>query len=1036
MAVTIERLIAEVEANPAGAIAALEGLSVAIDVVARDRTATIDVDVDQGAARAARAMQQLEGVAGGMQNAVGGAMSMLSGLGGAASQATTSLGGASGAGKGLMSSFSMMGRSGGNAVLMLVTMAAKALVMGTVLAGLYSAATIAAGALQALAAAGMALYGALAPLVGLLGALPVGLGSIVGVIGTIKMGMGGISEALSAVKTAEAGSAGSTYNAAAASRQLRDARRGIVDATKQVTKAEENLARATKAVADARVAAAGDLVQYRRDVRNALWDEEEALRRLKQAQENLDKAQKKAGKSGAILSKETDDFTGKIYEVARVSADAIDEQEDRADAEWAVVQAQRALTLAQERTADSKKVLNEAERRGIEGSERVQSALEQQKNAQEALADAHENVARAQERLADVQAMQAEQARGGAAANSALRDALAELTPAGREFVRFLVEEFMPAWKKVKDAAQEGLLPGVQAGLTSLMQTFPIMADEAKIWGIQLGSAVQEILSHFTTEDMVAEWLTLSEIFRDVMFGSAREGTKGMIDALIPLGEIFISVTKAAAPMTKMLTNDIVDGLNGISRWMKKPENAKKMEGFFTGAYEMGGLFMKVVRGLGGLLWRLAVAARPLGEWFLKGWAERLGNLNKKLDEGGLETLKQWFEDMKPALTEGWGLVSDFFKALFTPTQQGAEDSPLVNFLKSMREDFIPAFTTLLETLGGDNEGASKFSDVLTSIITAITNLVEDPQPIHDFIDSVKMIIDTIGLVAKSTEVATFFNIFAQMARMLEIWDGWQKLKENNRTGIETWERDLMPRIDNVISGIATALDMIPIVGPIMSALWLFLGAWWKTIMGIFVTGDIGASFALGFEDVASRIRRAFANALNPVIEKINEVRRLATILSLGKIRLDPIAYIDAYKEKGPGKEQMGLYGGSGAGMDNLSGGGSTGFRTTRTVRVSSGYTGGATRQFGGPVEGGRSYIVGEKRAEVLTLPDGMNGRIASAVPRPAMQSTGDGISEAQLQRILEAVLAKAKPNVDMKVEMGEEVDPRILAAEIAWAVR
>ena len=47
MAITVERLVAEIEANPEKAIAALESFGLAVEVATKDETKHITIKVDQ-----------------------------------------------------------------------------------------------------------------------------------------------------------------------------------------------------------------------------------------------------------------------------------------------------------------------------------------------------------------------------------------------------------------------------------------------------------------------------------------------------------------------------------------------------------------------------------------------------------------------------------------------------------------------------------------------------------------------------------------------------------------------------------------------------------------------------------------------------------------------------------------------------------------------------------------------------------------------------------------------------------------------------
>jgi hypothetical protein len=195
MALDIERLVAEIDADPAKAIAALKAFQAASSAAAKDETKHIDVQVDRD-----RDLNVLSRV---MASVTSGAGALTRGLRGTADAVTEAGSAAGGAGAGGFRGLGGAMGSAGGAMGPLVSMIGG--VVGamvilvpllSVLPGMFSAAAAAAGALVA----------ALAPLVGLLGAIPVGLGAIGGGIGAIITGFSGIGDAVGAMgdKAAEA----------------------------------------------------------------------------------------------------------------------------------------------------------------------------------------------------------------------------------------------------------------------------------------------------------------------------------------------------------------------------------------------------------------------------------------------------------------------------------------------------------------------------------------------------------------------------------------------------------------------------------------------------------------------------------------------------------------------------------------------------------------------------------------------------------------------------------------------------------------
>src|SRR5207253_2900376 len=132
-----------------------------------------------------------------------------------------------------------------------------------------------------------------------------------------------------------------------------------------------------------------------------------------------------------------------------------------------------------------------------------------QGRAAAAVAEAHragaERMQVAQEQLISAQrALNTALATTGPTASAASRKAaesLAALTPAGRTFALFLTGELLPKLRTIKEAAQTGLLPGVEAGLKALEPVIPAIAgfvgDLARVMGDLFREASQAFTSPF-----------------------------------------------------------------------------------------------------------------------------------------------------------------------------------------------------------------------------------------------------------------------------------------------------------------------------------------------------------------------------------------------------------------------------------------------------------------------------------------------------------------------------------------------------------
>jgi hypothetical protein len=237
--------------------------------------------------------------------------------------------------------------------------------------------------------------------------------------------------------------------AAAQEDYSRAMKQNVID-TRALRNAQENAAEAAKDLANSYAEAAEHLEDLRFAQRRAVLSEARAVNALQDAYDRLQDIQKDVGKVTKSVTQVTDDFTGKIFEVTRLTADAADAAQDQKqrekelrDALLDIAEAQLALEIARDSSLDAQKALTEAERKGIMQSDLVVNAQRRLRDANEAVTDAikaqqdrAEQNALAQKRAAErVEAAQKRQV----AAHKAVRDYVAgPLTDAINQYNRDL----------------------------------------------------------------------------------------------------------------------------------------------------------------------------------------------------------------------------------------------------------------------------------------------------------------------------------------------------------------------------------------------------------------------------------------------------------------------------------------------------------------------------------------------------------------------------------------------------------------------
>lgn len=545
---------------------------------------------------------------------------------------------------------------------------------------------------QSAAAAGAGFYAmasAMAPAMGLLAAMPQGIFAVVSAFASVKAAFGGVGDAISAGLKQQAG-AGAAAAASADKQQ---------EALGRVADAEENLADAQDQAQDAQEA----LSQAREDATRELEDMRLAAQRAslseKQARMELTAARK---------------------ELNKVRGDATSTSTEIKEAELRLRDAQLGVKESTLDNARAHEDLNEAEKGGIEQMPTMVQAHEQLESAQDAVADAAEALADAQHNVTQ------EMGAGGGAAD-AFAQKMAELSPAARDFVRFIIG-LKPKIDELQAAAAEGLFPGLEKGITSALNNFGPLKN--------LISATSKVIGDFAAK--------FGQLLGTDAFGKGlTEVTKTNTFVLKNLGDTIINLAKyigdlmiVAQPMVRWLSRVIKRWSEARAETMEAGRATGRTASFFDRTRKVLTIFSDTM----GNLWRamkgLAKAATPLGmaigkafEHVTQKWADWTESTK------GQNRLKEYFDNIKPALFEFGRLLGDVVKMFF----KLGEDAHLKPLLHQIRKDLLPAVESLLSTT------TKTFGP---SLIDAITNVVRLFEQLAGVAGPIKIMVDTIGFLA------------------------------------------------------------------------------------------------------------------------------------------------------------------------------------------------------------------------------------------------------------------------------------------------
>jgi hypothetical protein len=1025
MAITVERLQAEVDVDPSKAIAGLEAFDLAVSKAAKDKTANLDVDTgeadtqlalfdvaidaathdrtvhinvdkDQGFAEVTGAIGSLENLVHQGETALGGLESGLSGVAKEAEQAGSSLGGGGGGFSGGVRAASSSAGGFGD-VLSKVGGSLGSLVMPALI---FTLVTVLPGAFAAAAGGAAILLGALVPLLGLLGAIPVALGGLVVVAGTLMAVFGPVIKGLTAYGQATKAAGTSSDDLAARQHSLVMANQAVAASAHSVQQAEQALSDARKNMKAAPAQAEEALRQAHFDAAQAVLNEKQAVLALVDAQKNLRDAQSATADASVSLTKQTDFFTGKQYEVAIASKAAVSNAENERRARLSVQQAELSLQEARDASSQAQDHLAEEEKKGIKNSDIMVAARRRLADAEYALKQARQASANAAYNQRQAEKALTEGAAGGTAATNAWDTAQKSLTSTGIEFVKFVHDDFMPMLTDISKAGQNALLPGIEDGLKSAMTLLPIFKREIGDLGSELGTGFADFMDFWTQP-------TQRHTIVD-LFGDLNRVVGAGLRVLNPFSRIIADVIDDATPMVVHLLQGVENGLDGVANWLESDLGKQRALNFFHDAAKFTGLWLDVLKPIGGIFMGITRAVEPLSTRFLKstaGWLDKISqDVNSKK---GQKNIFSYVTDQLPALKVIGQIVGSIVDALFT-SSKGGTDSSFYKFLVAIRDDVLPPIEKMFENFDASTfaaDLATNFGDLIT-LLNGV-DWARVGKDIHDISG------DIHGLAVFLDKTKAFSNLVMTLTTPLPILD-YKHLFDlfGNKT------MDQIRSVGNGIADVGSAFGIAIDKGNDFND-------WTKREMGKLpgwiddhVTGPVGGFFSDLWGSMKQIAKDGWDNTKDwfkdlPGWIHDHVVQPIEDAFDTFFTKWLPEHFKQAIKDlpKAAGTSLLDLV--PHPSLPN----------PLDLIRH---------HWSGGPVTKDEPYLVGEQGPELFIPSAG--GRIAPSSPtKEMMTSTKQGIDPQMIEDLLRRVLDQAKPDVKIDQTFNERIDPKHVAAELAW---
>lgn len=444
------------------------------------------------------------------------------------------------------------------------------------------------------------LAGLASSLSGLAGLIPAALMGAGTTVGALAIGLNGIGDAYTAVSDAAKDSG--TESVAQA--------RAVTSAQQALRNAVEDEADAQKGVADARRDARQELEDYNLELRGGVLDETEAVLQAKKAREDL---------ANGTFKSATD------YQMAQLR----------------VLQADQRVAKSRDRNVELQQKAADAQAKGVEGSDKVVQANQRLVRSQEQVANAQQAVDDAQNKT-------------GTSAQKAA-DALAELSPMGREVVNTLYA-LKPAFDALKFAVSDKLLAGVSGEIKQLADVYlPVLQTGLGQMAGVLNQAFMGLSGLFQQPEMVASMQTL--------FTNLATSFQAFLPVINEFVAGFIQMSTVGSGFLPQLADIIGKVATSFNEWT---QSGKLEQWIQVGLDSLDGLIPIV-----GLLGDAFLSLAPIGQALLP-------------------VMQQFFETLKPM----WGPLAQGIASFITAL------GPVLNIAAQMMTTWAEVFPQLWTTAG------------------------------------------------------------------------------------------------------------------------------------------------------------------------------------------------------------------------------------------------------------------------------------------------------------------------------------------------
>ncbi len=406
-----------------------------------------------------------------------------------------------------------------------------------------------------------------------------------------------VANSLTGVRSAERSLATTRENVA---EQTRTAARNVVSAQKAVQDAVRDRQRAEQDLVDAIKEANRADEDRRLSIRGNALSQRQANLDIAEAKRELDKvlANPRASEAEREQAKITYEQKALQLDELTVAGRRLAEEQAKFNKEGAagtegVKNAQERLRTATEKVADSQDKLAEAirdqQKAQVQGARQIEAATEAVAQAQRGLEQATVSAGVA----------------GGEALDN-LRESMAQLSPAGQKFAQFLFglkDEFLT----LRAAAERGLLPGLQAGITLLIQDVPRLASFIEKLGTGIGNIFFEVVKGFKHP----EWQRFFAFLGETSFPAVN----GIVSFLFTFARGIASLIETLSVFNAGIGEGLLRFAGRFADWAAQLRHSNGFQEFVEYVSRTGPKVLELLGGMLRFIERFLIAAAPVGEF-------------------------------------------------------------------------------------------------------------------------------------------------------------------------------------------------------------------------------------------------------------------------------------------------------------------------------------------------------------------------------------------------------------------------------------